>query len=130
MPLNAEVGVQILDGGQVKLKIKVFVVTWAKLPNVNQVQKNFISLSFPLSEPPYQANQVQSEVLDNRLVGISRRSHQENNSQKSKDPDKSARKGSVLKTSKALGVRQHKDAKLSPLSMNKTEWSPGYEAVE
>lgn len=32
-----------------------------------------------------------------------------------------ARKGSVLKTSKALGVRQHKDAKLSPLSMKKAE---------
>ena len=46
------------------------------------------------------------------------------------DPGQSARKGSVLKTSKALGVKQHKDAKLSPLSMNKTEWSPGYEAVE
>lgn len=27
----------------------------------------------------------------------------------------------MLKTSKALGVRQHKDAKLSPLSMNKAE---------
>lgn len=27
VPLNSEVGVQIVDGGQVKLKIKVFVVT-------------------------------------------------------------------------------------------------------
>lgn len=80
-----------------------------------------VSLSFPPSEPPYQANQVQSEVLDNRLVGISRRSHQENASKKYKDPGQSARKGSVLKTSKALGVRQHKDAKLEPLSMKKAE---------
>jgi hypothetical protein len=36
-----------------------------------------------------------------RLVGISRRSHQENVSQKLLDPGKSARKGSVLKTSNA-----------------------------
>lgn len=115
-PLDAGVEVQILDVGQAEDQGVCGNLSQAskRKPGTKQV-----SLSFPPSEPPYQANQVQSEVLDNQLVGINRRSHQENDSQKSKDPGQSARKGSVLKTSKALGVRQHKDAKLSPLSMKK-----------